>query len=189
MRHHEPSDEIRSTAALYSLGALSEEEARNFEQHVAEGCEVCARERRDFGETAAKLPCGLAEQQPSPGLRKQLLERAGAPRAGAHIVRTGDGKWTATPFAGVTVKTLHFDRTTGMMTNLVRMAPRSSYPPHRHTAVEECLVLEGDIRQDEMVLGPGDYSRLEANTDHGMIETEGGCLLLIISSARDELLA
>jgi len=122
-------------------------------------------------------------------LRKQLLERVAAPQPGARIVRTGEGKWTATPFSVVTVKTLPFDRATGMMTNLVRMAPRSTYPPHRHTAAEECLVLEGDIRQDNLVLGPGDYSRLEANTDHGMIETEGGCLLLIISSAGDELLA
>jgi len=57
MRHYEPSDEIRNAAALYSLGALSEEEARSFEQHVADGCDVCARERREFEETAAKLPC------------------------------------------------------------------------------------------------------------------------------------
>ncbi|HZT29847.1 MAG TPA: hypothetical protein VFA33_08190 [Bryobacteraceae bacterium] len=59
--------------------------------------------------------------------------------------------------------------------------------PRRRRAVEQCLALEGDIQLDDVVLSPGDYSRNDAFSDHGRIHTRGGCLLLIISSSRDEL--
>lgn len=100
-----------------------------------------------------------------------------------------EGEWRRTPFPGVTTKSLHFDPQTAMMTSLVWMAKGASYPPHRHAAAEQCLVLEGDIGLDDIVLGPGDYSRNDAFTNHGLIHTKGGCLLPIISSANDELLA
>lgn len=41
MPHLELTEEIRAAAALYSLGAMPEEEARRFERHLAEGCAVC----------------------------------------------------------------------------------------------------------------------------------------------------
>ena len=189
MTHREPTDEIRATAALYSLGALPPEEARAFEEHLAGGCEVCRAEARSLSETAANLALGVAEATPRGALRDRLL--AQIPQAGPrmHVVRTGEGKWRPAPFPGVSVKTLFFDRETAMATNLVRMEPGASYPPHRHTAVEQCLVLEGDVRLDDAVLGPGDYSRNDAFSDHDKIHTVNGCLLLIISSMKDELLA
>ena len=187
MAHQEATDEIRNTAALYSLGALTVEEKREFEEHLA-SCQVCRAEARAFDATVENLPLGIAELQPPPDLRERLLKRIADPRKQTQVVRHTEGKW-ATPFPGVTVKTLHFDRSTGMMTNLVRMQPNASYPPHRHTAAEQCLVLEGDVCLDDVVLGPGDYSRNDAFSNHGRIHSKGGCLLLIISSAKDELLA
>src|SRR5262249_39534142 len=116
------------------------------------------------------------------------MARVQPPAAGMHVLRHDEGKWRRTPFPGVTVKTLYLDKETAMATNLLRMEPGASYPPHRHTAVEQCLVLEGDIRQGNTVLRAGDYSRNEASSDHGRLHTEGGCLLLLISSVKDELL-
>ncbi len=86
------------------------------------------------------------------------------------------------------VKSLHVDPATQYMTSLVRMAPGSKYPAHRHSGAEQCLVLEGDVRLGDVALAAGDYERAEAETIHGTIETKSGCLLLIISSQRDEIL-
>ena len=188
-RHLEATDEIRDTAALYSLGALPLEGAREFEEHLAAGCSVCREEVQGFDAAVAHLPLAVAEVEPPPSLRDRLLARIQEPKPGVHVVRHTEGEWRPTPFPGVTLKTLYLDRETAMATNLVRMMPGSSYPPHRHTAVEQCLVLEGDIRQDDVVLGPGDYNRNDASSNHDRIYTEGGCLLLIISSIKDELLA
>lgn len=77
MRHDRATEETRETAALYALGALSQHEARAFEIHLAEGCDVCAAERRRFSRATAIL--GLAfEEHPCPDyLRDILLERIG----------------------------------------------------------------------------------------------------------------
>lgn len=189
MPHREPTEEIRAAAALYSLGALPEEEARAFADHLAEGCAVCAAEVAAFQAAAAGLPLTAEEVAPPPALRARVLEKIAEPEPGMHVVREGEGRWRPTPFPGVTSKTLYYDRETAMATNLLRLEPGASYPPHHHTAVEQCLVLEGDVRQGGVVMTAGDYSRNEAGSDHGRISTVGGCLLLLVSSMKDELLA
>jgi len=189
MKHTEPSDEIRATAALYSIGALPPEEARAFETHLSGGCEVCREEALSFARTAAHLAVAAEQATPRGALRDRLLAQIPKDVPRMHVVRTHEGKWRPAPFPGVTVKTLFFDRETAMATNLIRMEPGAFYPPHRHSAIEQCLVLEGDVRLDDTVLGPGDYSRNDPFSDHDRIHTVNGCLLLIISSMKDELLA
>lgn len=188
MPHGAVTDEIRAAAALYSLGAMAEDEARAFAEHLAEGCVVCQREVAAFEAAAAALPMAVEEARPPAGLRARVLEKIAGPEPGMHVIREGEGRFRPTPFPGVTAKTLYFDRETSMATNLLRLEPGASYPAHHHTAVEQCLVLEGEVRQGGVVMRAGDYSRNEAGSDHGRIYTETGCLLLLVSSMRDEVL-
>lgn len=117
------------------------------------------------------------------------MDKIAAPEPGMHVIREGEGRWRPTPFRGVTSKTLYFDRETEMATNLLRMEPGATYPAHHHSAVEQCMVLEGDVRLDDVVMKAGDYSRNDAGSDHREISTIHGCLLLLVSSMKDELLA
>ena len=71
---------------------------------------------------------------------------------------------------------------------LVRMAPGSSWPPHRHAGPEECYVLEGDIDVGGTRMTAGSYQRVTAGSEHPRQSTIDGCLLLLISSLHDELL-
>jgi hypothetical protein len=48
LSHEKPTEEIRELAALFSLGALSQHEARSFEAHIQEGCQVCEKEYNKF---------------------------------------------------------------------------------------------------------------------------------------------
>lgn len=189
MPHTHVTDEIRSTAALYSVGGLPASEARAFEEHLTI-CAVCRQEAEAFGEAAELLPESVPDVAPPRSLRERLLGRVAKPQKGSglHVLRATEGRWRATPFPGVTYKTLHVDRETMMITSLLRMEPGSFYPKHHHEALEQCLVLEGDVRQDDVVMGQGDYSTFEANRDHSRIDTERGCVLLLISSAKDEIL-
>lgn len=120
---------------------------------------------------------------------KHWLKRDDAAREnGLHVVRHDDGDWEETGAPGVRAKSLYTDPDRRYVTMLVRMAPGASYPSHRHAGVEECFVLEGDLRVGSTLLRAGDYQRADSQSSHEVQSTEHGCLLLLVSSQDDELL-
>jgi anti-sigma factor ChrR (cupin superfamily) len=209
--HGHSNDTMRETAALYALGALTSEERDTFEAHVA-ACEACAVEVRSFLEVTASLERGVSGGgiQPSPKVRDELLRRVAEEKSrdgsetqvwkrwseipgafiapGLFTLRANEGTWEETAVPGVSVKPLFVDRERDYVTMLVRMAPGTSYPCHRHGGAEECYVLQGDLHVAGQVLHAGDYQRAEDTSEHGVQSTEAGCLLLITSSQHDELL-
>ena len=72
MSHTTTDEELEGQAALYALGALDEEEAREFERHVA-GCEACAAELREFRVVAADLALAVPPATPPASVRSRLL--------------------------------------------------------------------------------------------------------------------
>jgi anti-sigma factor ChrR (cupin superfamily) len=110
------------------------------------------------------------------------------PTKGLTFVRASEGTWRGIA-PGVMAKLLSFDSVSRRTTTLLRFAPGTNYAPHRHTEVEELLVLEGgcSIAGHEMTVG--DYHRAEAGTVHHDTSTDEGCLLLVISSPQNEMLS
>ena len=70
---------------------------------------------------------------------------------------------------------------------LVRLAPGTDYPPHRHQGVEELHMLEGELIVDDKTYYPGDYRRADAGTVDRRIWSETGCTCVLITSTRDIL--
>jgi anti-sigma factor ChrR (cupin superfamily) len=227
-------------AALYALGALSQHEARAFEEHLSEGCSSCAADLRDFERIVEGLAFGAPPAAPPTGAREKLLARVSAgakenspggseesPRgevkdglcsdAGGEsprlrveqsslddshaaappqtpgapdflIVRSGDGEWMRTPDAGVFVKVLFIDKDRDTVTTLVRMEPGASIPRHRHRGVEQCLVLEGDVRSGGHAMTAGDFNCSLSGSVHDQLTTDGGALLFLVSPETYELL-
>ena len=97
-----------------------------------------------------------------------------------------EGKWRQGDGPGITYKKLHFDNASGLLTMLVRMEPGAHYPAHRHSLLEQCLVLEGDLIHDGHVYGPGDFTWAEAGSIDPGLHTERGTLLLIIGAPGTE---
>ena len=184
-RHHTVSDEIRDSASLYSLGLLEPDEARRYEAHLSD-CPVCKAELLALNEVLADVALTAPQAVPPPRLKEDLLRRTLSPVA---LVRAKEGEWQATPFAGVDVKQLFVDPDTQNVTCLVRMRAGAKYPAHRHASFEHCYVLEGDVSSSDHTLYSGDYEVNAPNSDHSMVTTTGGCLLLIINNQRDQLLA
>lgn len=204
MPHTRLTTGIRDRIGDYALGLLNSRQARAFEKHLHEGCAVCETELRAVIETISCLALSVPEVAPRPQLRDRVLDQVKSvsdlvnnPQVwkawknseveGPQVVRAGQGEWESVGLKGVTAKRLYVDPLRDSATMLVRMEPGATYPAHRHGGHEQCFVVEGDLTQD-VALHAGDYVCAEGNTIHPVSRTEHGCLLLIISSTRDELI-
>lgn len=192
--------EMTDVAALYALGALSQHEARFFEEHLAEGCDACSAELESFAQTVRALAFSAPDEQPPARVRADLLARLSKSGSdqGEESARTDDSKQFVSILAtegewrevqeGVLLKKLHVDRATGIATSLVRMLPGTALPVHQHIGVEQFLVIEGDCNVAGQKLGPGDYHRAEAGSTHQTTYTVDGTLFLLIAPERYEVL-
>jgi len=67
----------------------------------------------------------------------------------SHVVRPDSMERQKTRFPGCEAKTLLFDRTTGLMTALMRFQPGAVLPDHEHVNIEQTYVLEGSLVDKE----------------------------------------
>src|ERR1700688_4164130 len=77
-------------------------------------------------------------------------------------VRVGKLECQKTRFAGCEVKTLLFDRDSGLLTALMRFARGAVLPDHEHVKIEQTYVLEGKLvdregPDDGLSVGKGDF--------------------------------
>jgi anti-sigma factor ChrR (cupin superfamily) len=194
MSHTTADEEAAGRAALYALGALEGDEAREFEEHLLTGCEACAAELREFEAVAADLGLAAPEAEPPASVRARLLALASEDKGGGSasaapgflVVRAGEGRWRPTDDAGVSFKLLFADRERGTVTTLVRMEPGSRIRSHRHLGVEQCLVLEGDVRSGGIGMTAGDFNCSMPGSVHEELVSDGGALLLLVSPERYE---
>ncbi len=112
------------------------------------------------------------------------LQRSGK---GLTFITAAEGVWREIE-PGVKAKVLSLDMVSRRVTTLLRIAPGASYAPHRHTEAEELFVLEGGCLCGGRELKAGDYHRAEAGTEHHDTSSDDGCVLLVISSPRNEML-
>lgn len=60
---------------------------------------------------------------------------------------------------------------------LYHAQPGASVPDHDHGHDEECLMVEGELFLDDVLLQPGDYQLAPAGTRHRVTETDTGALI------------
>jgi anti-sigma factor ChrR (cupin superfamily) len=195
-KHYQPDDEVREWASLYALGVLPPDERESYEEHLRAGCTVCLTEVADFERVTGSLGFAAAPAQPSADLRSRLLARITEARKpgvlyednGLLLTRSGEIPWRPADVAGVETRLLFFDPSKDYVTVLVRMQPGTVYPRHRHPALEELYVLEGDVQVGEIIMRPGDYCRAEAGTIHPELRTVTGCQFFMTASPHNQLL-
>lgn len=192
-------DEIRERAALYALGALSDQEAREFEAMIAGGSVECEEEFRSFASIVAKIGLAATREHPPAPLKDKLFDELETRRPvrksninhrqfrDALTIRMDEGRWVEM-WPGVSIKRLFADRERGTVTTLFRMAAGSSIPAHRHHSIEECLVIEGDYHINGQRLGPGDYHCAMPGSVDETLTTVGGATFLLVSAPDHEFL-
>ena len=177
-------DELYVTAVEYLLGLLEPEEAKAFTEQMAAD-ESVRQAVKDATKNTTLLAEALPPREPASRVKTRFLDSIGSqPSFGA--LRMNEGKWRQGDGPGITYKKLHFDNASGLLTILVRMEPGAHYPAHRHSLLEQCLVLEGDLIHDGHVYGPGDFTWAEAGSIDPGLHTERGTLLLIIGAPGTE---
>jgi quercetin dioxygenase-like cupin family protein len=187
MKHSDGGDRITADAALYALGALTADEAKAFEAHLASGCIECANEVEPARLVVEALGMAGPEIDPPAGVRARLLSQLAPPPASpdAHAedfvtVRAGEGQWHQL-FEGVSVKQLFVDEERNTVTSLFRVSPGAGFPPHIHDEFEQCLIVEGDFHLNGEAFGAGDFTCAMAGSAHEHSYSENGALLLIVA--------
>lgn len=202
---------------LFLTGALDSQEAKALQAHLVAGCSACQQALTETARMLRALPLAWASPSPDtlapPELKQRLLNSIkndlSATASHEHqvwktwpdqsrevssldmllTVPATEGAWEEIGINGITAKRLFVDRKNDSVTMLVRMPPGATYPRHHHGGIEQCYVLEGDIRVGDTVFHAGDYQCAAADSMHGVQSTEKGCLLFIISSLHDEIVA
>jgi quercetin dioxygenase-like cupin family protein len=140
-----------------------------------------------LSETAAKLALGAPQLAPSAGVKAALMTRIRASKetrvaeeAGwrfAPLAKNAD--WVPLPFPGVKMREVTIDRERDTALLYVEMIPGAIFPDHQHSATERGLVLSGDLRMGEQMLGAGDFYEAAAGTHHARIASPSGCTGLL----------
>ncbi|MFN0108856.1 MAG: cupin domain-containing protein [Blastocatellia bacterium] len=197
------TEQAQEMAALHALGALTQHEARAFQELLADAQNGLAEDLAAFNSIVTHLAFAAPECAPSPSVREKLLAGISAPKAKEEFhlpfaaspaqaspvfsLLANEGDWTEIG-PGLTAKTLFIDQTRGFVTSLVKMAPGGALPPHRHTGEEQFYVLEGDCNVYGARLGPGDFHRAAAGSVHESTYTVDGTTFLLIAPADYEIL-
>lgn len=157
--------------------------------------------RNEFGDAVVDALALSAAAAPPPRLKDRILSRiasegptdsASLPPGGRRIlpgvsaVLVADVPWMPAALPGLDFKVLHRDDARGYTTRLLRFAPGSTYPAHRHGATEEVFIVSGSVVLNGVTLRAGDYCRSEAGTTETAAFSADGGLAIIVSSDADQ---
>jgi anti-sigma factor ChrR (cupin superfamily) len=177
--------------ALYALDALPSSEVPAAEAQIA-ACADCRQEMetlRPIVESLGSRPTDVL--RPPASLRERLARRISAETGEAPVVPTAS-RWTEPEWKevapGISCQLLATDAESNRVSMLVRLAPGTEYPPHRHAGVEELHMLHGDLIVGDRTLRAGDYLRSEPDSVDLRVWTETGCTGVLLTSIRDVIL-
>jgi len=179
-----PQD-LEALALADAVGALDADERRDLHARVAALPAEVQAQVADVYEVIVSMAAAAPPVEPPARIRDELIARLARP---AHYTLTADeGGWQTTPLPGITTKILAIDRERGLVTMLVRGEAGAVYPPHHHTAPEECYVIRGTVHIEGRVLRAGDFHHADAHSDHGDLVTPDGAEVLIVGGIADYL--
>jgi anti-sigma factor ChrR (cupin superfamily) len=176
---------------LYALQALPSNEVAIVGAHIA-GCAECRQEMeslRPIIDAFVAWPTDVL--RPSAPLWERLAQRIAAETGGEPVLpaprRWAEPEWKE-PAPGISCKLLATDTERNRVSMLVRLAPGTEYPPHRHAGIEELHLLHGELMIGDRKLYPGDYNRAEIGTVDHRVWSETGCTCVLLTSFDDALL-
>jgi anti-sigma factor ChrR (cupin superfamily) len=193
---HDHGPDHSEQLSLYALRALPSVEVDAVEARLA-ACADCRREMEGLRPVVDALVAWPTDVlRPSAPLWERLTQRIASETGGQPWSPTAPSapppSWAEPEWRdvapGISVKLLATDSQRSRATMLVRLAPGTDYPPHRHDGVEELHMLEGELTVGDRTLHAGDYLRSAPGTVDRIVRTETGCTGILLTSPRDVLL-
>jgi anti-sigma factor ChrR (cupin superfamily) len=181
---------------LYVLETLPSGEAEADQANLA-ACEECRQELRNFRPVVDSLVSWPTDVLRSAGslwdrLAERIREETGQARVPRVDPNRAEPNWVEPAWKevapGIWCKLLATDADRDRVTMLVRLAPGTDYPAHRHAGIEELHLLDGELRIDDRVLSAGDYYRAEPGSVDGRVWSDTGCTCVLITSFHDVIL-
>jgi quercetin dioxygenase-like cupin family protein len=176
---------------MYALQALPASEVALVGERLAT-CVECRQEMETLGPIVDSLPAWPTDVlRPSASLWERLAGRIAAEKGEQPSLppqpRWPEPEWKeAAP--GISCKLLATDTDKNRVSMLVRLAPGTEYPPHRHAGFEELHLLHGELMIGDRKLHPGDYNRAEAGSVDHRVWSETGCTCVLVTSYHDVIL-
>jgi quercetin dioxygenase-like cupin family protein len=157
-------------------------EARHREWLVMSGSVQCGEEwlsQRDYHVTpAGHCEPAWATADGALLFLRESLQPASAAEA-AYTVSDADAGWPE--FAPGIQRRVLWQRE-GEAAMLYFVHAGVQVPHHTHVHDEECLMLQGELFLDDLLLQPGDYQLAPTGTDHRVTETDTGVVLYVHGS-------
>ncbi len=176
---------------LYGLQALPSSEIPVVEAHIS-SCPECRQEietLRPIIGSFVSWPTDVL--RPSVSLWGRLAQRIAEETGKEPVLPPSElpakPEWEEVA-PGISCKLLATDTEKNRVSMLVRLAPGTDYPPHRHAGVEELHLLHGELMIDDKKLYPGDYNRAEAGGVDHRVWSETGCTCVLLTSYKDVIL-
>ena len=106
------------------------------------------------------------------------LPPAVSPDLASRFIDAPNLPWEKTRFPGIEQKTLLVDKSTGLLTALMKMAPGVRLPDHQHVKIEQTFVLEGSLCCPEGECHAGQFVwRPAGSRHHAWAGAKGGLFL------------
>lgn len=173
---------------LYALRALPAGESRLLEEHLT-SCLQCRQELESLRPVVDSFTAWPADiLRPADSMWSRLQERIGEvdteQSALPEVPAWREPEWEDVA-SGISCKLLATDTERDRVSMLVRLAPDTAYPPHRHAGVEELFLLQGELWIEDRKLYPGEYNRGEPGAADQRVWSETGCICVLITSPND----
>lgn len=188
-------------APLYALDLLDRAEATWVEQQVTQ-CPDLAEELAAYQDTVAALSYSVPDRPIAENLKQRLFDHLElgdcsvasevqqiVPSMPHHLfaARSQDLQWRPHSVPGITIAIAYTDPVKREMVGFLRAEAGVHYPFHRHRAIEQILILEGDLVIDDQIYQAGDYIRSSAGSSHAPYTLQG-CYLLFHTALGDNAL-
>jgi anti-sigma factor ChrR (cupin superfamily) len=176
---------------LYALQALPSSEIPAVDAHIS-SCPDCRQEIETLHPIIGFFVSWPTDVlRPSVSLWGRLAQRIAEETGKAPVLPPSQlparPNWEETA-PGISCKLLATDTEKNRVSMLVRLAPETEYPPHRHAGVEELYLLHGELMIDDKKLYPGDYNRAAADSVDHRVWSETGCTCVLLTSYKDVIL-
>ena len=86
--------------------------------------------------------------------------------------------WQKSRYDGIETKTLLVDKSSGLLTMLMKMAPGAKLPDHEHVEIEQSWILEGSLECGEGSCTAGNFVWRPAGSRHDAWAGQDGVVLL-----------
>ena len=178
---HHPSDE---TLVAFAAGTLDEPRSLVVSMHLSR-CPSCERNVGQYEAVGGALLDSASPVSLGPGAFETALRLIGQDRAALEAASDPLSRYSLGPWRwvgpGVRQRSVSVPQTDGIKVFMLKAAPGTKLPHHKHTGYEWTCVLQGAFEHQFGRYGPGDFDEADETMEHKPTVCEGVPCICIVA--------